>query len=248
MSQDDARDEAPGPDPMGGTGDGGELQETFAQAVRRSAFGHVAPGETPTGADLLVAMGGVRGIIESVVPGLVFLILFAVTHDVGPSVLIPLGLAVLFIILRAVARQPWRPAVMGVVLLGVSAGLALLTGRAEDNFVLGFVINAAFVLALLISFVVRRPFVGVIASLLAGDGPEWRADAAKLRVSVIATLLWVGLFTLRLAVELPLYFAGNATGLATAKLLLGIPLYAAVLWVTWLLMRTAWTRSTATEE
>ena len=32
-------------------------------------------------------------------------------------------------------------------------------------------------------------------------------------------------------------------GLATAKLLLGVPFYAAMLWVTWLLVRTAWSRS-----
>ena len=224
-----------------------DVEETFAQAVRRSAFGRVAPGETPTGADLLAAMGGVRGIVESVVPGLAFLVIFAVTRDVTPSVLFPLGLAIAFIVVRAVTRQPWRPAVMGVVLLGLSAGLALVTGRAEDNFVFGFVINVAFLLALVISLVARRPLVGVIASLIVGEGPEWRADAAKRRVSIIATLMWVGLFALRLAVELPLYVAGNATGLATAKLILGIPLYAAVLWVTWLLMRAAWARPAAEE-
>lgn len=232
----------------GSPGENPDVQETFAQAVRRSAFGRVSPGETPTGADLLAAMGGIRGIIESVLPGLAFLVIFAITRDVAPSVLLPLGLAVVLIVLRAVTHQPWRPAVMGVVLLGVSAGLALITGRAEDNFVLGFVINAAFLLALLISFVARRPLVGVIASLLVGEGPEWRLDPAKRRVSIIATLLWVGLFALRLAVELPLYVAGNASGLATAKLVLGIPLYAAVLWVTWLLMRTAWTRSADEEK
>jgi hypothetical protein len=218
-------------------------QETFAQAVRRSAFGHVTPGQTPTGADLLRAMGGVRGIVESLVPGLAFLVIYAITREVLPSVLIPLGLAVIFVVVRAVMRQPWRPAVMGVVLLGVSAGLALLTGRAEDNFVVGFVINAVFLVALVLSLVVRRPLVGVIASLLTGDGASWRGDRARLRVAVIGTFLWCGLFALRLAVELPLYFLGNAAGLATAKLLLGIPFYAAVLWATWLLMRTAWSKS-----
>lgn len=225
------------------SGSAANPEETFAQAVRRSAFGHVTPGQTPTGADLLRAMGGVRGIAESLVPGLGFLVIYAITREVLPSVLIPLGLAVIFVVLRAVMRQPWRPAVMGVVLLGVSAGLALLTGRAEDNFVVGFVINAAFLLALGISLLVRRPLVGVIASLLTGEGATWREDRARFRVAVIGTLVWCGLFALRLAVELPLYFLGNAAGLATAKLVLGIPFYAAVLWATWLLMRTAWSKT-----
>ena len=43
--------------------------------------------------------------------------------------------------------------------------------------------------------------------------------------------------------ELPLYFAGNTPALATLKLILGVPLYAAMLWVTWLLMRTVWARA-----
>ena len=63
-----------------------------------------------------------------------------------------------------------------------------------------------------------------------------------MKVAVIATVLWCGLFGLRLAVELPLYFAGNTQSLATLKLILGVPLYAALLWVTWLLVRTAYAR------
>jgi hypothetical protein len=53
------------------------------------------------------------------------------------------------------------------------------------------------------------------------------------------------MFALRLAVELPLYFAQATQGLATMKLLLGVPLYAGVLWVTWLLMRVAYGRRTS---
>ena len=242
-SKDSGEQSASEPTPASDGGSSADPQETFAEAVRRSAFGHVTPGQTPTAADLLKAMGGVRGIAESLVPGLAFLVIYAITRDVLPSVLIPFGLAVVLVLVRIVMRQPWRPAVMGVVLLGVSAGLALLTGRAEDNFLLGFIINAVFLLALTVSLVARRPLVGVIASLLTGEGPSWRDDQARLRVSVIATLLWCGLFALRLAVELPLYFLGNTAGLATAKLVLGIPFYAAVLWATWLLMRTAWSKT-----
>ena len=46
------------------------------------------------------------------------------------------------------------------------------------------------------------------------------------------------MFALRLGVEVPLYLANNAAGLAVAKLVLGIPLYAVVLIITWLLIRS----------
>ncbi len=52
---------------------------------------------------------------------------------------------------------------------------------------------------------------------------------------MIATLLWIGVFGLRLGVELPLYFADLTSALGTMKLILGVPLYATALWITWLL-------------
>jgi hypothetical protein len=117
--------------------------------------------------------------------------------------------------------------------------VALWSGRAEDNFLLGFVVNALWVLGLLISLAVRRPLVGVFAAVLVGD-ESWRSDPATRRVATSATWLWVGVFSARLAVQLPLYFAGHVSALALAKLMMGIPLYAAALWFTWLLMRAVY--------
>src|SRR5690606_28470339 len=102
-----------------------------------------------------------------------------------PSVLVPLVLAIGFIVARVVMRQPWTSSVVGVVLLGVSAGLALLTGRPEDNFLVGFYTNGAYLLAFIISLAVRWPLIGVIAGLISGGGTSWRADPAKFRVAVI---------------------------------------------------------------
>ena len=66
-------------------------------------------------------------------------------------------------------------------------------------------------------------------------------------MATIATVLWALLPAIRLAVEVPLYLAEAADGLAIAKLVLGVPLYAILLWVTWLLIRTAWSTSAARE-
>ena len=218
------------------------ISDALAAAARGSGLGRVAPGEAPSSQALLTAMGGIRGIVESILPGLGFLLIYAITHELAPAVLIPLAVAVVFVILRVVMRQPWTSAAVGVLGVGISAGLALLTGRPEDNFLPGFFINGAFLVGLVVSIAVRWPLIGVISGLITGEGQGWREDRAKARVALIATLLWCGLFAIRLVVELPLYFAGNATGLATAKLILGVPFYAAMLWVTWLLVRTAWSK------
>lgn len=218
------------------------LGESLADAARKSGFAAVEPGEAPSAGALLKAMGGVRGLVESILPGLAFLVIYTITGDLFLSVAIPIGIAVLFVIVRAITKTPWTSALAGVIGLALSAGLALITGRAEDNFVLGFFINGAFLIALLVSLAVRWPLIGVIVSLIRSEGSAWRADKAKFRVALIATVLWCGLFAVRLGVELPLYFAGNAAALATLKLILGVPLYAGMLWVTWLLVRTVYAR------
>ncbi|AYF99161.1 DUF3159 domain-containing protein [Protaetiibacter intestinalis] len=215
------------------------FSDAFAAAARRSALGRVAPGEAPTAGALLAAIGGVRGLVESILPPTIFLVVYTLTRQLLPSVLAPLVLAVVFIVARLVARQQVMSAIVGAVGIGISALLALWSGRAADNFLLGLVINVVLVVVMLVSLAVRRPFIGVMVGLLTGD-TAWRADAAKVRVAVIATILWAILPAIRLAVELPLYLADDAAALATMKLLLGVPPYAILLWVTWLLIRSAW--------
>jgi hypothetical protein len=216
------------------------LAAQLQAAARRAGIGQVAPGEVPTAAALLTAIGGVRGLVESIVPGLGFVVVYTITRDVVPSVLIPLVLAVAFVVARAVQHGPVAQALAGVFGIALSAGIALLSGRAENNFVPGLVVNAASLLALLVSIAVRWPLIGVVVGLLTNDGTGWRADRAKRRVLVLATWLWAGLFAARLAVQVPLFLAGDVALLGTLKLVMGVPLYAGVLWVTWLLVRTVY--------
>jgi hypothetical protein len=218
------------------------VRDALVSAARRSGVGQVAPGETPTGSALLTAMGGIRGLVESILPGLSFLVIFTITQQLVVSVVVPVIVAVGFVAVRVVSRTPVSSALVGVLGVAMSAGLALFTGRAEDNFLLGFIINAVFLSAIVVSLLARRPLIGVLAALLVGTANDWREDRAKFQVALIATFVWAGMFVLRLAIELPLYFAQATQALAAMKLLLGVPLYAGVLWVTWLLMRTAYGR------
>lgn len=213
--------------------------DRVAKALGESAFASVKPGEAPTSEALWAAVGRTRGVIESLVPGIGFLVVYTLTQNVVWSVSAPLAVAVAFILARVIQKSPLMPAVAGLVGIGASAGVAMWSGRAEDNFLLGFVVNGLWVLGLLISLVVRRPLVGVVAGVLVGDD-SWRSDPATRLVATSATWLWVGVFSARLAVQIPLYLAGQVSALALAKLLMGIPLYAAALWFTWLLMRAVY--------
>jgi hypothetical protein len=227
------------PEPARPEVDGPTFREAFAAGMQRSRLGEVKPGEAPSGRALLGAVGGIRGLIEAILPGLGFLVLYTVTHELWISVLAPFAIAVVFIAVRAIQRQPVMPAITGAIGIALSAGLALLTGSAANNFLPGFVINGIAVVALVVSLLVRRPLIGLIVSLLTSD-EHWRHDPAKLKVAYVATVLWLLLSGLRLAVQVPLYLADLPDALAATKLLMGVPLYLGLLWVTWMLVRTAW--------
>ncbi|MFJ4296835.1 DUF3159 domain-containing protein [Curtobacterium sp. NPDC089689] len=219
------------------------LNAQLRDAVRNAGIGQVAPGEAPSGRALLTAVGGVRGLAESVLPGFGFLIVYAVTKELVPSVVIPVVIGLVFVVLRLVQRQSLAMSFAGILGVAISAGLALLTGKAESNFIPGIVINVVCLVVLLVTLAIRRPLIGLIVGLLLpqdedGTGTDWRADPGKRRVLTVATWMWVGLFALRLLIEIPLYLTAQVELLAGIKLITGVPLYAALLWVTWLLVRT----------
>lgn len=223
-----------------------DVDETFrgalSAAVRKAGIGQVAPGEVPTGKSLLTAVGGVRGLIEAILPGLGFLVVYAITQEVLPSVIAPVVLAFAFVVVRLASKTPAVQAFAGVVGIALSAGLALFTGRAEDNFAIGLIINSVSVVVLLASLLFRWPLIGIVAGILTNELTEWRSHKAKRRVLTLATWIWVGVFSLRLAVQAPLYFSGHTEMLASMKLIMGVPLYAAMLWVTWLLVTSVYRR------
>jgi hypothetical protein len=213
-------------------------------AIRGSKLGQLDPTAKPSPRALIEAMGGVRGLIESLLPGIVFLVLYATTKTVWLSVLVPLVISIGFVAWRVLQKGQPVLAFAGLIGVGISAVVALFTGQGEDNFLWGFTVNTVVVLVLLTSMLLRRPLVGVIAGALTATPHAWRTERAKRTVAWQSTILWLIVIGARLAVQVPLYFAaeqgtvGAVELLAGAKILMGVPLYLATLWVTWLMVRT----------
>ncbi len=195
------------------------------------------PPEQPTGRALWAAIGGGRGIVEAVLPELAFLVLFATTKSTLWSVVVPLAIGIVFLVVRLAQRQSAMPAIGGVVLLAVSAVGALVTGNANANFVPGFVINAVCLVLLLVSLATRWPLVGLLVGAIVGKAAAAHEDARFRGGATAASWVFVGVFAIRLLVELPLYFADATEALAVARLLTGIPLYALAIWFGWMLLR-----------
>jgi Protein of unknown function (DUF3159) len=186
---------------------------------------------------LLDAIGGPLGIAESILPAFTFSVAFAISKSALVSVSLASGFALLFIVIRLVMRQPLSQAIAGALGIALAAFLALRDGgNAKDFFIPGFITNGAYGSVLLLSILVRFPIMGFVAQLLFGI-ENWRKSKVVYRRAQLVTLVWVGFFALRLAVQLPLYYSGQVELLAASKVVLGAPAYAGLLVLTWVLLR-----------
>ncbi len=185
------------------------------------------------------AIGGVRGLVESSAPGLLFVVVYVATRALTPSLVAASAVAVVAVLVRLVQRTPVTQAFSGLVGVGVGVAWAWWSGRAQDYFAGGLIWNVVYLAAMLASIAARWPVVGVVVALLRGEDMAWRTDpdrSHERRRFRWATWVMAGVFALRLAVQVPLYLAGQTVALGVAKLAMGLPLFAVALWVTWLLV------------
>ena len=187
---------------------------------------------------LLSGMGGLQGILESIVPGTLFVLVFAILKSQVAAVITGVAASTVFILTRAVRKQALLNALVGLVGIGIAAFLALRNGGSgRDYFITGFITNISYGAVLALSVLVRYPIFGLIVGFAIGEKLEWRKNKYEMRVFTAATLIATSVFAIRLLVELPLYFSNQLEALAIAKLVLGLPLYATALWLAWLLIR-----------
>ncbi|MBT2567005.1 DUF3159 domain-containing protein [Arthrobacter sp. ISL-85] len=191
--------------------------------------------------DVLKSAGGVQGIAESIVPGLVFLVAFTITRELSLSLMAALASAAGFTVVRLVQRRPLTQALAGIVGVGISAWLANTTGKAEDFYLPGFFTNGAYILAMVLSIAVKWPVAGLLFGFIRNEGVEWRKESARVKAYRLGTWIIVAVLALRLIVQVPLYLMGTdgLAALATTRLIMGAPLYILGVWVAWLVTRPA---------
>ena len=198
-------------------------------------FGQVGAQEF----SLQASVGGVRGVIESVLPYTVFSLVYAVTKDLQTSIIgaaVPLAVLIVW---RLIARETLTQAFSGVLGIALGAYFAHKSGKAADFFLPNILKNLGFGALYAISNLARWPLIGVVIGPMTGEMFAWRDDRPRYIAYWWATWIWVGLFLVRLGVQVPLYLADNATLLGTLNgLVLGIPLFALTIWLSWLVLKS----------
>ena len=77
------------------------------------------------------AIGGPRGVIESMLPGVLFVVLFVVTSNLNLTIGVSAALAVLQVVIRLVQRQSVMGALSGLIAVGIWTVLCLVVHAVQ---------------------------------------------------------------------------------------------------------------------
>ncbi|MGA8980276.1 MAG: DUF3159 domain-containing protein [Pedococcus sp.] len=177
------------------------------------------------------ALGGWRGSLETALPTVGFVVVWTWTKDVRTAVAAAAAVIVVLGIVRAVQRQSLQFVGTAALATAIAAFFALRSGRAQDAFLPGILTSAAWGVAAVVSVVSRWPLVGFMVGAgdprAAEDPFAWHRDRGLVRVCQRLTMVLVVMYAVRVAIMLPLYFAGEVAWLGVAKVGLGWPLWLA---------------------
>ena len=178
------------------------------------------------------ALGGVRGSIQGARPMLAFVVGGATPTDRHNARGVAAAVTVVFAIARIAQRQTLQFVLGSILATALAAFFALRSGQAEDAFLPGILTSCAYLVATLLSVLVRWPLIGLMvgamdqAAVAAGDPFRWRRNPAAVAVCSRLTLVLAGVYVIRVGIMGPLYLMNDVAGLTISKVVLGWPLWA----------------------
>jgi hypothetical protein len=183
-------------------------------------------------------LGGVRGLIESSVPVLAFVLFNVVLGSAGlgldkrTALYWAIGGAVFSALaigaFRLARKQPVRHAVNGLFGIAIGAVLAWRTGNAEDFYLPGILLTFGQAAVLLLSVLVGKPIIGYLWGIMANKGhQDWFGNSRLFRTFQWLTLVWVVSLCLRAGIQYYLWAQGEANALGIVRILISWPIYAA---------------------
>jgi len=183
------------------------------------------------------ALGGTKGILDSGLPSLLFLIAFNVTHNLHKALYVAVIASVILTIIRLAKRDTIQHVISGLLGVLFCAFLANKSGNASDFYIPKLLTNLGYGSAYLIANLAGWPILGLILGPLLGENLLWRNNPERKAAYKRAGWLWVTLFFGRIAVQYPIYRSGNVNLLGTVNLAMGYPFFIATAWGTWLILK-----------
>ena len=185
------------------------------------------------------ALGGWRGLVDSALPSLLFVVIFVFQKDLNLALITSVVAGLFLLVFRLFEKKSLTQVIGGFFGLLFSVFLTWRTNDASNFFLTGIITNLVYGLALFISLIVKRPLLGYIVGSLIGNTSGWLKDKLLVKAYTTITWIWVGVFSVRVAVQVPLYLSDNIAVLGPIKIFMGWPLYLFAAWISYRIVQTA---------
>lgn len=220
-------------------------------SLDKQTAGHTPAGEpeevtgegvdhAETQAALLEAFGGLRGFVETTVPGLVFILIYTINQDIHSAAIAALVLSGVMAVARLAGRSTIKHAFSGVFGVVVGVAFAVFTGDAKDFYLPGMLYGLGLSLAYLISAAVGYPLLGIVLGPVFKENLSWRhRNPGRKRAYVKASYAWGFIFLGKSAILFPLYFFADPTRFGWVTVALKIPPLLLAVYLTWIFLAKA---------
>ena len=188
---------------------------------------------------VLQAFGGKKGLIDSGIPAVIFLVVFNIVDALGPALISAIAVSALLTLIRLARRETVQHAMSGFIGVLICAWFANRTGNASDLYIPKLLTNLGYGTVYLIGNLVGWPIMGLVLGPILGENLKWRNHPERKRAYTLASWLWVAMFFTRIAVQYPIYRTGNVNLLGTVNLAMGYPLFIATAYGTWQIIKNA---------
>lgn len=196
-----------------------------------------ADGRQVTEAALFEAFGGVRGMVETVVPGLLFVAIFTVNKDLHSSAIAALAVSLVLAAVRLVRKDTVKHAFSGVFGVAFGVVFAMMTGNAKDFYLPGMLYTLGLALAYLITTLAGVPLIGLMLGPVFKENLSWRTrNPGRKKAYAKASWAWGLILLAKCAILFPLYWWADTTQLGWVLIALKIPPFLLAVYLTWVFL------------
>ncbi|MET8097184.1 DUF3159 domain-containing protein [Streptomyces sp. NPDC005236] len=193
-----------------------------------------------TEAALFEAFGGVRGMVETVMPGLLFVTIFTINKDLHWAAIAALAVSLLLVVVRLVRRDTVKHAFSGVFGVAFGVVFAMMTGNAKDFYLPGMLYTLGLAVAYIVTTLAGVPLIGLILGPVFKENLSWRTrNPGRKKAYAKASWAWGLILLAKCAVLFPLYWWGDTTQFGWVLIALKIPPFLLAVWLTWVFLAKA---------
>jgi hypothetical protein len=193
-----------------------------------------------TEAALFEAFGGVRGMVETVVPGLLFVTIYTINKDLHMSAIAALAVSLVLVVVRLAMKDTVKHAFSGVFGVAFGVVFAMMTGNAKDFYLPGMLYTLGLSLAYIITTLCGVPLLGLILGPVFKENLSWRTrNPGRKKAYAKASYAWGLILLAKCAILFPLYWWADTTQLGWVLIALKIPPFLLAVWLTWVFLAKA---------